>query len=131
MANSLSDRPPARPYGPLTLRMHMALDYALPVFGLACPWLLGYSHWQGATLYTFGLVAMGLGLNLVTQYPAGLLRLLPFAWHRWVEFTSPAPFILGPWLWFADAGAMPWAMSGIGAAILFNAALTRPQEPNP
>lgn len=117
---------PMQAYAPISLDTHVALDYGLVALGLAAPWLLGFSHLAGATAYTLALAAFGLGLNLVSNFPGGLWKRLPFRWHRLVEWSSPPPFIVGPWLFFADAGAMPWVLSAIGTGILLNAALTRP-----
>jgi hypothetical protein len=116
-------------YGPLSLRAHALIDALLVVIGLAGPFVLGYAGHTPATLYTFALVAFGLGLNLVTDYPLGLFRRLPFKWHQLVEWTAALPFIAVPWLVFREAGAMPWFVSAIGAAITLNTALTRPRAP--
>jgi len=116
-------------YGPIAIKPHVALDYTYVALGLAGPWLLGYSHHVGATAYTLALALFGLGLNLLTDNPGGVWKVLPFKWHQFVEWAAPPPFIVVPWLFFADAGAMPWFLSGIGVAILVNSALTRPIRP--
>jgi hypothetical protein len=113
-------------YGPFDLRRHVILDYSFIVLGLAAPWLFGYSEHMGATLYTLALTIFGLGMNAVTNYAGGLWKVLPFQWHRYVELAAPPPFIIVPWLFFAEAGAMPWFLSALGVAIPLNAALTRP-----
>jgi hypothetical protein len=90
---------PAQEYGPISIRPHVALDCAYVVLGLVAPWWFGFSHHTAATACTIGLALFGLALNLV---------------------------ILVPWLFFAEAGAMPWFLSAVGIAILLNSAFTRP-----
>lgn len=105
------------------LRLHAAFDMLLVALGLIGPFALGYSHLIWPTLYTVGAALFGLGLSAVTDYPAGLWRRLPFALHRLIEWSAPLPFILVPWLLFAEAGAMPWFMTALGIAIVLNASL--------
>jgi len=112
-------------YAPYPLTLHVAFDYALVAIGFASPWFLRFSEYEGATQYALALAAFGLLLNVLTAYPGGLWKLLPFRWHRFVELTSPPAFMMVPWLFFAEAGAMPWAFTCIGAAIFVNATLTR------
>jgi hypothetical protein len=115
-------------YAPLSLKLHAAGDLVALLFLLVSPWLLGFSQYATATYYTVGLFVVGMGLNLVTDYPLGLFKKLPFQWHRVVELTSPPIFIVGPWYFFADAGLMPWVASAVGAGAVMNALLTRPVE---
>jgi hypothetical protein len=70
-------------------------------------WLLGYSEYADAAKYAVALFFIGMGLNVVTDYPLGILKKVPFKWHRLVELTSPPLFIEIPWYFFSDAGAMP------------------------
>lgn len=113
-------------YAPISLRAHARIDAVLVVVGLAAPWVFGYSDHRLATLGTLALTAFGLGLNLVTDYPGGLWKRLPFRWHRVVEWTAPVPFSGLPWLAFPEAGAAPWFLSALGIAILLNSLLARP-----
>lgn len=113
-------------YAPISLNAHALLDGLLLGLMLVAPWLYGYTQYEEATQYSVGLFVIGMGLNVVTNYPLGLLRLLPMQWHRMVEFTSPMIFIVIPWLFFADAGIMPLIATGVGVGVLVNTALTRP-----
>jgi hypothetical protein len=106
-------------------QVHASIDIALVVFGFAAPWLFGYSHLRDATLYTLLVAFIGVALNAVTDYPAGLWRKLPFRWHRIIEYTSPVPFIVVPWLFYASAGAMPWVLTVLGILIVLNAVTVR------
>lgn len=113
-------------HGPIGLRLHSALDVALVLAGLAGPWLLGYADEPVALGYTLLAVVMGMGLNLATDYPVGIFKVLPLEWHRRIEMTSAGPFILVPWLFLRSHPEMCWLLSGIGVAVTLNALLTRP-----
>ena len=115
-------------YAPISVRAHACLDAIFVVIGLAAPWALRYGDHRLATLVTLALVAFGLGLNLVTAYPGGLWKRLPFRWHRTIEWTAPVPFAGLPWLLFPEAGAAPWFLSALGIAILLNSVLTSPNR---
>ena len=113
------------PYGPIHLGVHAAIDWLLVLAGAAGPFALGYADEFWPTAYTFAVTFIGLGLNAATDYPGGLVRVMPMRWHQFIEWTSPGPFILAPWLLFPDATGMKWLLTGIGAAIVLNTALTR------
>jgi hypothetical protein len=117
-------------YGPITLRQHAVNDAVALLFVLVSPWLLGYTQHVGATQYAVALFFIGMGLNVVTDYPLGVVKKLPIKWHKLVELTSPGIFIVVPWVFFADAGAMPWAATVAGVAVVLNATLTR-ERPAP
>jgi hypothetical protein len=112
-------------YGPINIKQHVILDYFFVALGLVAPWVLGFSQHQGATVYTLALALFGLALNVITNNPGGLWKVLPFEWHQYVEWAAPPPFILVPWFFFSDAGAMPWALTAVGLAILLNSVFTR------
>lgn len=116
-------------YAPISLRTHALLDAVLLGFILVAPWLLGYSQHVGATQWSVALFFIGIGLNVVTDYPLGLVRKLPMKFHKMVEMTSPGLFIAIPWLFFRDAGAMPWAATAVGAGVLLNTLFTREVAP--
>jgi hypothetical protein len=110
---------------PLSLNTHVALDYALSAIGFAGPWLFGFSHYELATYYTLGLAAFGTVLNLATDYPGGVVKIVPLWIHRFIELTGPAVFVLIPLMFFPDAGAMPWFLTAVGVVVFMNAILVR------
>jgi hypothetical protein len=115
-------------YAPISLNLHAAGDLIALMFLLASPWLFGFSQYSAATQYTVALVAIGMGLNVITDYPLGLFKKVPFKWHRIVELTSPPIFIVAPWYFFADAGLMPWVASAVGVGAVLNSFFTKPVE---
>jgi hypothetical protein len=113
-------------HGPLSLAIHARIDAAILTAVLVSPWLLGYAQHKGATIMAVACFAVGMGLNLVTDYPLGILKLIPMKLHRLAEITSPPMTLVVPWIFFADAGAFPWVMTFAGLAVLANTLLTRP-----
>jgi hypothetical protein len=118
-------------YRPFGLGFHSVVDWLLVAVGLAGPLTLGYADQAWPAVYTYAAVGIGVLLNSITDYPGGLARLLPMRWHQAIEWTSPAPFIAGPWLLFPEAAEMRWLLTAIGAGVLLNTALTRKARPTP
>jgi hypothetical protein len=115
----------ATPYRPISLNVHSTLDWLFVMIGAAGPFALGYWQELLPTAYTYAAVAIGVGLNAITAYPGGIAKLLPMRWHQFVEWTSPGPFIVGPWFVLADYPAAKWLLIGIGVAVVLNTALTQ------
>jgi hypothetical protein len=113
-------------HAPLSLATHARIDAAVLTFVLVSPWLFGFSAHRGATIMAVACFVVGMGLNLVTDYPLGILKLIPMKLHRLAEITSPPMTLAVPWIFFADAGAFPWVMTVAGLAVLANTLLTRP-----
>lgn len=116
----------ATTYAPIPLALHARLDVAVLTLVLVSPWLFGFSQHRGATIMAVCAFFGGMGLNVVTDYPIGILKLIPMKLHRLAELTSPPVTLAVPWLFFADAGAFPWVMTFAGLVVLANAMLTRP-----
>ena len=112
-------------YAPVSISMHAINDLAGLIFLLFSPWLFAFNEYTDATNYTVILFIIGMSLNIVTDYPLGIIKKLPFKWHKLVEFTSPLLFMVIPWYFFSDAGNMPWVVSIIGVLVLINAWFTK------
>ena len=113
-------------YAPISLNAGAFLDACLLGLLLVSPWVCGYTQYEKATQCAVGLVVMGMGLSVLTDYPFGIIRLIPVVLHRLVEFTSPAMFVAIPWVFFRDAGMMPIIATIVGLGIILNAALSGP-----
>jgi len=113
-------------HAPISLAIHARIDVAALVFVLISPWLFGFSGHGGATTMAVCAFVVGMLLNLVTDYPVGVVKLVPMKLHRLAELTSPPMTLVVPWIFFADAGAFPWVMTVAGLAVLANTLLTRP-----
>jgi hypothetical protein len=87
---------------PISPAAHAVLDYtvAATFFGVGA-WLLR-RHRAAATL-AFANGAMVAGMSMLTDYPGGLFRVLPFRGHRTGDIVQAAFAGLGPAL-FGFAG---------------------------
>ncbi|MBK8815927.1 MAG: hypothetical protein IPN42_10685 [Methylococcaceae bacterium] len=77
---------------------HGYLDYITVVLFLIAPSLLGLTGTAGTIAYL--LAGIHLAMTLVTDFPLGVVKKLPFTMHGWVErVVGPAlvllPFVLG------------------------------------
>jgi hypothetical protein len=77
---------------------HGYLDYVTVVLFLIAPSLLGLTGIAGTIAYL--LAGIHLSMTLLTDFPLGVVKKLPFTIHGWVErIVGPAlvllPFVLG------------------------------------
>jgi len=82
-------------------RTHGYLDFLTVVLFLLAPTLLGLS--QVPTLLAYGLATVHLLVTLASDFPLGIVKIIPFTVHGWIErLVGPSliavPFILN----FAD-----------------------------
>ncbi len=83
--------------------VHGVLDYLTGVLLAASPWIFGFAHQhlapQFALIFGGGMVLY----SLLTNYELGVVRLLPFPVHRFIDFA--VGFLLATnWLHFAIGG---------------------------
>jgi hypothetical protein len=102
--------------------MHALSDVIILSSGLVAPFALGYADSGLPALYTFAVTGSGVLLNLLTDYPLGVLRKVPMRVHRLIELTGPGVFMVLPWLLFPGPAA--WVLTVIGAINFATAALT-------
>jgi hypothetical protein len=101
--------------------VHGILDYVTVLVFLLAPAAVGLSGFAGALSYA--LAAIHLAMTLVTGFPLGALRLLPFAIHGWVErIVGPALVVLALAAGFDGAARAFYAVMGL--VILLVGALT-------
>jgi hypothetical protein len=82
----------------LNAKVHGALDYLVVLIFLGAPTLLHLSAVPAAISYS--LAGIHLLLTLLTDFPMGLLKVVPLKWHGIIELiVGPAlialPFVLG------------------------------------
>lgn len=76
-------------------RIHGLLDYVTSAVFLLAPTVLGLS--QTAAVVCYGLAVAHLVLTLVTDFPLGVRRQVPYRLHRGVEYVVAVALIVGPW----------------------------------
>lgn len=82
----------------ISARMHGYLDFLTVILFLLAPTLFGLN--QVPALLAYSLAAIHLLVTLASDFPFGIVKIIPFPVHGWIErVVGPAliavPFILG------------------------------------
>ncbi len=78
---------------PISLTVHGAIDYLAVVIFAVAPAIIGLSGWPAALSYA--LAGIHLLMTLLTDFPAGVIKVIPIALHQWVErIVGPLLIIL-------------------------------------
>lgn len=96
-------------------KIHGALDYALAALFLILPPVLDFSEPAATVSYIIGVIYIG--TSLITRYPLGLFKILPFPIHGILESVMAAAWIAFPWLFgFSDDAAARnfFIIAGVG-----------------
>jgi hypothetical protein len=102
-------------------RVHGYLDYVTVVLFLVAPTLIGLTGMAGTFAYM--LAGIHLAMTLVTDFPLGAAKLLPFTIHGWVERVVGPVLILLPFGLGFDAPARSFYIV-IGIVIVLIGLLT-------
>ena len=104
---------------------HAVMDYAMAGALMASPWLFGFSRNRAATVNAVASGAAILGLSLMTRYPLGVLKLIPFPVHGVVETIAAVATAAAPWtLGFAHNESAKWTHVASGLGTLAVVAVT-------
>lgn len=96
---------------------HAVVDYAWAATMLAAPWLFGFSGDRKAKTNAVASGAAILGLSLLTRYPLGAAKLIPFPVHGAIEAAAGAMTAASPWLMgFSRNRSAKWThlVAGLG-----------------
>ena len=66
-------------------RIHGLIDYLVVVFLLAAPALFGLP--ATTALFTYVLGGIHLALTMLTKFELGLIKVIPFPLHGWIELA--------------------------------------------
>jgi len=77
---------------------HGVYDYASAAMLMAAPWLFGFSRNRKATTNAVVSGLGVLGLSLMTRYPLGAVKTVPFPVHGVIETVAGALTATAPWL---------------------------------
>jgi hypothetical protein len=103
--------------------VHGVLDYVLALAFLLAPGLVGFGETAANLSTVIGVVY--LGASLLTQYPLGAIKMIPFPVHGVIESILAASWIVMPWLFgFAGDPAARNFFVAAGVGLLVVAALT-------
>jgi hypothetical protein len=103
--------------------VHGLLDYVLAAAFLLLPAVLGFSPGAATVSHIIGIAYAG--VSLLTKYPLGLLKLIPFPVHGVLESIMAGAWIVLPWmLGFQDDSVARTFFMIAGVGLLLVAALT-------
>jgi hypothetical protein len=78
---------------PISLTFHGVIDYVAVVIFAVAPAVIGLSGWPAALSYA--LAGIHVVMTLLTDFPAGVIKVIPIALHQWVErIVGPVLIIL-------------------------------------
>jgi hypothetical protein len=78
---------------PISPTVHGAIDYVAVVIFAVAPAVIGLSGWPAALSYA--LAGVHLLMTLLTDFPAGVIKVIPIVLHQWVErIVGPVLVIL-------------------------------------
>ena len=101
---------------------HAVADYALAATMIASPWLFGFSRNRKAKANAVATGLGVLGLSLMTKYPLGVVKMIPFPVHGKIEAAAGALTATAPWLMgFSRNGRAKWThlLSGLGTLAVY------------
>jgi hypothetical protein len=104
---------------------HGYLDYLTVVIFLLAPSLIGLTGLVGTIAYL--LAGIHLAMTLVTDFPLGVVKKLPFSIHGWVERVVGPVLVLLPFAFGFDGAAKSFYIV-IGIVIILVGLLTDYQQ---
>jgi hypothetical protein len=99
--------------------LHGILDYAIALAFLAAPAWLGFSDTAASLSYIIGVTYIAAAL--LTKYPLGVIKMIPFPVHGVLETIMAACWIVMPWVfeYAADIAARNfYVISGVGLLLV-------------
>lgn len=81
----------------VSMRLHGVLDYLLAAYFFLAPFLFAFTS-PRAQIVSFVVGGTVLVLALLTRYPLGVLRVIPFSVHGAIEFVGAFALMAMPWI---------------------------------
>jgi hypothetical protein len=107
---------------PLSPRIHGYIDYLAVALLVLAPTLFNFSGVAAGLCY--GLAVVQLGMSLLTAYPLGAAKLIPFTVHGTIELITSIALIAAPFLFGFSGIAAARNFFIIGGVVLFLVWLT-------
>lgn len=104
----------------LSPRVHGYIDYAVAALFLLAPSLFGFSGLPETLCYILG--AVHVGMTLLTAYPLGAAKIIPFPVHGALEAVVAVFLVAAPWLFSFDEAAAAknfFIVSGVAVALVW------------
>lgn len=106
------------------------IDYPVAILLLAAPFVLKLGQSEPAAMWLSVVVGVAaLILPVLTDHPTGLIRIIPYWLHLWVDRSVGVVFIIAPFA-FKFSGLDAWYYWVLAAAVLLTTSvLNAPEEP--
>jgi hypothetical protein len=117
----------------ISRRIHGVLDYVVGAVLIGSPKLFGFDSGGMESRVPVFLGAATLVYSIFTHYEAGLVKVLPFRVHLWLDVVSGILLAASPWLFgFYDRTWVPHVALGGGemAAALMTNRTSRADNPS-
>ena len=101
-------------------KTHGFLDYLAVALLALAPTLFGFTGVAATICYVLAVVQ--LGMSLLTAYPLGVAKLIPFPIHGGVELATSIFLVAAPWLFgFDDVAASRnfFLAAGLGLLLVY------------
>ncbi|WP_242928498.1 SPW repeat domain-containing protein [Pontibacter vulgaris] len=109
-------------------RFHGVLDYIVGLLLIASPWLFDFAAGGAETWVPVIAGSLVLLQTILTDFEAGIIRMLPMQTHLMMDFAIGVLLALSPWLFgFADKVYTPHVIFGVFAIL---ASLTTHRSPS-
>jgi len=100
----------------ISLRVHGIIDFVVVLFLLASPMSFGLSGL--VAIFTYALAIVHLTLTLLTDFSAGLLKVISLPLHGMIELVVGIALIILGFTLFKNAGAGKVFYIAFGSAVL-------------
>lgn len=104
----------------LTPRVHGYLDYIAVALLALAPTIFGFAGIAAVLCYVVAVAQ--LGMSLMTAYPLGVKKIIPFTVHGGVEVAVTVLFLVAPWLFrfSGDIAARNFFLAaGVGLGLIY------------
>ena len=104
----------------LNSRIHGYIDYAIVALLVLAPSLFGFAGLPATICYILAVVQ--LGMSLLTAYPLGVVKAIPFPIHGGIELGAGIFLIAAPWLFnFAHlvSAQIFFIVAGVAVALVW------------
>jgi hypothetical protein len=117
------------PFRFVTKSIHAYLiDYPVAILLMVAPFVLKLGQGGGAALWLSVVTGVtALLLAALTDHPAGLLRIIPFWLHLWVDRAVGVVFLIAPFA-FSFTGLDAWYYWVLGVAVLLTTSVLNAPE---
>ena len=103
----------------LAPRPHGYIDYLVVLLFVLAPTIFGYADDGAAATTTYFIAALHFGLSVLTRYPLGIVKLIPFPIHGGIELAAAISLVVLPWIVGFNHDAAPRNLFVISAIAIF------------